>query len=426
MRLKKLLAFALACSLSLSLYACKTEAEGEGEEEPVYLTDTEGKPVVGEDGEPVTVPPETESTTTTPDPNAPLYTKVGFIYPDTVKGDPQAASFEKARKDIEVLLGVETCYMEQVLVQQFPDAVEVLREEGVNVIVAASNHYAAAVDKAAKNETGGIRYIVYGSKNYAANEASLQPSLYQPANVCGTVAAFNTVVNKIGVVADNNLFNANAIVDAFTLGVRDVPVINLAVEINLAWALSDSNTDTKRAIDSLVKAGNDIIFIYQSNEYGIKYCEQIGVKVIAFAPNLPELAPTQYLTGFYLNLNTYIVNCVQKARHDAFDGGLNTDGLKYGLVAMVKLNNEACRAGTADISESQYDFVSNGQNPVFVGEVRDRNNKIQIDKGVTLPSVSIFQIDWLEKTITSVENYSAPRGNADLVFSDLAVKYTKF
>lgn len=398
-----------------------------GGDEPsaVIVTDAEGQPLLDESGNPVTEPAATkppETSETTKDPHAPVDIYVGFIYNGSVAGDTLVTVFEKARGDMERLLGVRTCYIDNVLTQQFQDAVETMRADGVNVIVAASNHFSGVVDKAAKNETGGLVFINLGTDTYSSNEDSLQPAIYEAANICGLAASFNTDSNQIGIVADNNLFHALGVVDAFSLGVQEVPVQNLFVQQHLIWALSDSNSDTKRAIDTLVAEGCDIIFLYQTSEYGIKYCESIGVRVMGMAFNLPELAPTQYLTGYYLNVSSYLVDRIQKARRSSFDADWEFGGLKYGIVGLIQLNADRVKPGTADITAAQYEYIVSGKNKIFVGEVRDKNNTVKIDKGITFNLSQIYKIDWVESHITKEDNFSGARTDDDLIYSDLEIR----
>jgi basic membrane lipoprotein Med (substrate-binding protein (PBP1-ABC) superfamily) len=348
--------------------------------------------------------------------------KIGFIYSSGVSaGDELVLQYEEARDDIHRLLGIETGYMEYVLTQQFRQAVEAFRAEGYNVIVAAHNRYAAICDRLAAEETGGMLYICYGTKNASQNESGLQPALYEAANICGTVAAFNTMSNNIGIVADINLFHAYGVADAFSLGVLDVPLQHSQVQTSLAWALSDSRSDTKSAIDSLIAKGCDVIFLYQSSSYGISYCDSLGVRVIGFAENIAELAPNSHVMGYYLNLSSYLVSRAQKARMDSFDADNNADGLKYGLVGMTSLNTDVVREGTQDILQAQYDYVTEGKNLIFSGEVKDTTGRVRIDKAVSLMAEGIYDITWLEEHIVSTENFSRQRAESDLELSNLII-----
>lgn len=413
----------MLCTILL-FTACGGEEETPGE----YITDDSGGYVTDENGDPVETQPVTDSTeetttvSTEPDPTKPLEIIMGFIYSGTLLDSTLNTSFEIARKEIMRANNIETYYIEGVLVQQFDEAADKLIDDyGCNVIVAASNHFVSSVAVRAKNETGGVKYISYGGSTYTSNLTAYQPALYQPANICGLVAAFNTDSNKIGVVADDLLFHAYGILDAFALGVKDMP--HSSIDLSLIWALSDEYETTKRAIDDLVAQGCDIIFLYQSTEYGIKYCEQIGVKVIGFAYNMPELAPTSYLTGFYAHSSTFLVNKVRLAQNSSFaQDAWFTEGLKTSAVRLISYNEEASRSGTDRIIETYYSLVESGSSLIFEGEIRDTNKAVRVENFTALSTPQIYEINWLEGSYVSVETYSKPRNEEDLQPSDLEVQ----
>lgn len=411
----KILSLILCCFLLFT--ACSDETPADSD----TVTGSDGVPSdgVGSDG---INSDGTETAATEPDPTQPVEVKVAFIYNGSVREDAFNDSFEKARSEVMTLRGVTAFYMENVLVQQFDEAVQRCREEGAQVIVAASSHFATACEKAAKNETEGMKYISYGSLESASNMTSFAPALYQPVSVTGLVAAYNTVSNKIGMVIDNNAFHAKGIANAFSIGVKELP--NASIEVGLNWALSSSNNDTKKAIDDFVAEGCDVIFLYQTSVYGILYCEQIGVKVIGYAYNMPELAPDNYLTGYYSNPRNYIIDNVRKAQYNNFRGNIVNQGLKYGYVGMVKLNEALCKEGTDLITDKYYQYVLDGKAAVFTGEIRDQDDKIRVDKGAVLNISQILSIDWLDKNIRSISNFSEPRQEDQLIRSDFTVYYT--
>ncbi|MCL2693763.1 MAG: BMP family ABC transporter substrate-binding protein, partial [Oscillospiraceae bacterium] len=238
----------------------------------------------------------------------PLDVKIAFIYSGAVGSDTLIEHFELTRGELERTLGVETCYIDNVRLQQFPEAVEIAVDAGCNIIVAASYSYGSSVVLAARR-FHEISFISFGNTDTAHNLSNVQPLLYQAAHVNGIIAGWNTDSNKIGVVADINMYNAHGIVNAFALGVRDITYAQIDFSIN--WALSQNFADTRAAIDDLISQGCDIIFIYQSEEYGFRRCEELGIRVQGFAHNVPELAPENFLTGMYLNMNTYFIDKVR-------------------------------------------------------------------------------------------------------------------
>ena len=416
MRLYKKFLAAFLCGIML-LAGCG----GDKDDGFVTVTDAEGNTVTDAEGNPVTskAPSAGDIFTTVPEESPyPLDLKVGFVYAGEVGSDSLVAFFENARFEVERTLGVKTGYIQGVLLQQFDDAVEKLVENGYDIIVAASNHYNAACLMASKKHTNTY-FISFGGSDQSINLCSIQPLLYQPANVCGLVAAYNTVTNKIGMVVDNNLYNAYAVADAFALGVRELP--NAQIELGINWALSNFYSDTRMAVDDLVNNGYDVIFIYQSDSYGIRRCEELGVKVIGMAYNIPEIAPNNYLTGMYMNFNTFIIDKVRNIQYGSINkfGNLARRGLSQGTTGMVRLNEEICKTGTKTLADTLLQYVSEEKSPVFGGEIRDTNDNIRVKKGASLSPGELFSIRWLVSNITREQNLSQPLIEDDLYFSDL-------
>jgi basic membrane lipoprotein Med (substrate-binding protein (PBP1-ABC) superfamily) len=349
----------------------------------------------------------------------PLHIRVGFIYDTTVTTGTVAAQFERARFELERVLGVETRYVENVLLQQFDDAVDALTAAGCNVIVAASNRYNSAVTSSARRNID-VHFISYGGTDMSPNLSSIQPLLFHAANVNGLLAAFNTSANRIGIVADQSMYHSHGIVSAFALGVAELT--HSQIDISLNWALSARISDTRRAIDDLVAQGCDIIFVYQSEDFGIRYCEEIGVKVLGFAYNVPELAENQYLSGMFMNMNLTLIDTVRTIMYGNFSRSLHRGSFNEGTVGIIRLADGLEENGTRLLVDSLIGFISEGRSPVFAGEVVDTNNIIRLQKGETFPINSIFSIRWLPAIIDVEQNMSAPLVQSELIFSDLAVK----
>lgn len=358
--------------------------------------------------------------TTTVDLTAPLDVKVGFVYNDKVENSTISSVFEAARKEIGSALGVETCYIEGVLVADFIQAVDKLEQDGCNIIVAASHKYMNSV-KSLSRTSSETKFVCFGGNATLSNMTTFDPKLYQPVHVAGTVAAYNTDSNILGVVADPNMYSVCAIIDAYALGAKNI--LGTETDIRLNTAASSSQAQTKKAIDDLVSQGCDVIMMYQSTTYGITYCESIGVKVIGFASNMPELAPKTYLTGFFYNLNTYLTDIVSKIRFRSFTSELFQDGLKSGAIKLTSLSSNV-KGGTANISDALYKLVeSEGTGGIFQGELKDNTNTIKVQKGSYLIHSLITTVNWIEKSVTSVNDFTEPITEGGIVSSDFEIKY---
>ncbi|GHU45981.1 hypothetical protein FACS1894120_1890 [Clostridia bacterium] len=424
--------------LSVSLTACGDKELDVGDitdtAAPVYQTDKKGKTVTDENGDPVTEPPaetQTEEPTAPtsatdengneipPPPDYPLKKTVGFIYRGKVRGDPSNEIFEASRARLEVDLGVDTYYVDNVLVQSFTEAVDTLMQSGCDVIVATSESFANVALNLSKS-LPQIKFINYGGEAKASNLSSITPLLYQGANIAGLAAAYSSENNNIGIVADRSATEYAAVVDAFVLGAKVVYGESTSIKLNLV--LSDDNARTKLAIDDLRAQGCDTIFVYQSNSYGIQYCEKMGIKVVSMAANLPELAPTQYVVGFFFDISAYLNEMVRYIQNDAFSGKTQLASIANRSVRLTQLNS-TLPSETARLTDELLKNVSSQTGDgIFRGELKDINGKIRVSKGDILPYSETVKIDWIVKGVTRIKKYDQPKNEEDLIFPSFQVK----
>lgn len=407
--LKSLAAAFLCCTMLFT--GCNSDGD------VAYVTDEYGDTVTDESGNPV---PETEpeETTVTEDENAPLAVKVGFVYGEEVDNSTQIPLYENARQQLERSLGIETCYIENALVGDFTEAVNALKEDGCNVIVSCGNKFNNSIKKESTADETDTWYISLGGSDTTPKMASFQSRMYQMSNIAGIVAAYNSDSNILGIVGDTNVYACYPIIDAYILGAKEITENHTDVRLNWAW--SNSESETKEAIDDLVAQGCDVIMICQTSDYGIRYCEELGVKVIGSAYNMPELAPTTYLTGFFYNYSTYLVDMVRSIQYSSFNPVCFTDGISSGTIRLTELSS-ICKEGTDEIAKTLYDIVESGNSKIFTNEIRDIDNNIRIQKGEVFNHTQIMNIDWLEESVSAINDFTQPIMNP--VSSDFIVHY---
>ena len=426
---------AAACMLTFS--GCGEEPEEEVPMKTVAVTDEAGNPVTDDKGETVTteVPLETIAVTdeegnpvtdengeqvfeyeTLPEEEKTVY-KVGFVYNGFVDDGATNACFEAARAQITRSLGVETCYIENVLVADFPQAVNVLKDEGCNIIVSCNPKFANSAEKENRSSTDTF-YISFGGGSSGRMMSSFGGELYQTAAVCGLAAAHNTKSNVIGIIADPGEYNVYGVVNGFVLGAADIWSTHTDVRLNWAW--SNNKTEIETAVDDLISQGCDIIMSYMESDYPVRYCANKNVKVIANCYDLPEIAPDNYITGYFFNFSTFLVDEVRSIINDNFNPRAFEGGIAAGTARLVTFGLNA-ETGTEDICKTLYDLIKEGAN-VYTGEIRNTDGTIMVDKGQQMTFSNILRINWLaqgvRKTGTFTEIVDDPVG------SDFVVHYT--
>ncbi|MBQ8614073.1 MAG: BMP family ABC transporter substrate-binding protein [Ruminiclostridium sp.] len=390
---KKWISAILAGVMLLSFSSCNNEGEEEVTDDPAATaaTDESGNPVTDESGNMVPAEPVEEK----------VY-KVGFLYNNEVSDGATATIFENARDQLEKTLAVETCFIENVLVSDIPAAVRELQDNGCNIIVSCSSKFANSIAKEAQS-SADTYYISFGGDSSGPTYSSFGGELYQTANVCGIAAAYNSTSNTLGIVADPSCYNVYGVVNSYVLGAKEIMAAQTDVRLNWVW--SDDEAKVEAAVDDLVTQGCDVIMCYTESDTAVKYCEEIGVKVIANSCNIPEIAPENYLTGFFFNASTFIVDTVRAIKADNYVSSVHSGGIAAGTARLIDFSDN-CREGTATIGTKLYEYVKSGQAHVFTGEIKNRDYKVMVESGQKMDFSSIREIDWLILGINSVGSYT--------------------
>jgi basic membrane lipoprotein Med (substrate-binding protein (PBP1-ABC) superfamily) len=341
----------------------------------------------------------------------PISHKVGFIYRGTVSNSTHNLIFEDARGQLERNLGVETCYVESVFISNFMQAVDMLVERDVTVIVSTCHSFKNIVERAAVANKD-VNFIGFGgdvdSNRTLVNLTLFRPLLYQPAHISGLAASINTDAASFGIVADPNMYNHEGVINAYIIGAKDFLERNITAHVN--YVSSDYEAGVRAAIDDLVRNGCDVIMLYLKTDYGIRYCEEIGVKVIAYSGNLPELAPNRYITGFYFNVNSYITEQVRFIQNEMFAPSTTYGSMATGHAKMIHLNpNEyVVIPETKQLIDMLYSRVL-ASDGVFTGQIVDNFGVTQVEHGFTLAYRDALSIRWLELSVGgNIDRFSTP------------------
>lgn len=361
---------------------------------PVYqvpVTDESGAQVTDENGNPVYEIPE----------EAPVY-KVGFIYNNKLEDGATNKIFESARDEIERTLGLETCYIDESLVSDIPEAVFNLKEYGCNIIVSCSPMFANSITKEADVDKDTY-FLNFGGKDSGQNMSSFGGALYQSASVCGIAAAHNTTSNVIGVLADPGEFNMYGVVNGFTLGAAEIWGVYTDVRVNLVWSKDEDKIE--EAIDNLAEQGCDVIMTYVENDHAVQYCNEKGIKVIGNSCDIPELAPDTYLSGYFFNFGTYLVDEIRSITTETFISEIYRGDIASGCARLVDFSDN-CKEGTDTISTRLYDYIKAGKAPIFEGEIKNKENTVMVEKGQIMTYDNIMEIDWFIQGVRSVGNFT--------------------
>jgi hypothetical protein len=345
--------------------------------------------------------------------------KVGFIYNGFLEGSTHNLIWESARLQLERNLDIETCYIENVFVTNFSEAVGMLLSRDVTIIVSTNEAFKNMADRAALANKDVV-FISFGGDNTASNVTNFKPLVYQPANVAGLAASYNSDAASFGIVADHTMFNAAGVVNSYIIGLKDF--LSRSVDVHVNYASSTNEADIAAAIDDLQAKGAEVVMLYMSSDFGIRYCEQIGMKVVAYAGNLPELAPNYYVTGFYFNVNSYLTEQVMFIINEMFSPRTTFGEMRSGHALLTRLNSnqDIVAPDTRALTDLLFEEIE-FRDGIFKGQILDNHGKQQVEPGYTLNYSEVLSVNWLEFSVGSnVTNFSEPR--EEIPLTQLAVR----
>lgn len=379
---------ALAAFLALTLTACNNEDEGSSSNS-------------GDSSETESVEVETVH-------------KVGYIFSGSASDGGFSGQMNDQKNKAVQRSGTDTCYIENVSVSDFANAVKALVSAGCTDIVAASSIYTNSLSSIS-GKYMDVNFIGYGSTGGRANVFSYTETAYQGAYIAGMAAAYNSVSEKIGVVADTDLLYVIPTINAVALGTQ---LVYSNAPVYAASATKDD--EIALAIDDLTAEGCDVIICYTASPFSAKYCQQKGVKFIDSLDHTKDAADySQMVMYFSCQRDSFFLSQFKQMKLDTWQPDSYVGTMANGVVNI----SEACsgaKAGTQDIINALLPKVTSGKAYIFEGELKDNNDSVRYMQKEMMTQGQIFAMDWYVKGVNILGSYRQPQ--TDIVPNSLEIK----
>lgn len=324
--------------------------------------------------------------------------KVGFIYDDSIYDESYTKSHENARKALMKQTNIKTEYIESVPVSDFKLAVDMLVKDGCNIIISTNSIYSDAAFDAAQSYKN-IWFFSCGGLSELANLACFEARMYEPAYICGNIAALHTFTGKVGIVSDRDIYARDAVIDAFAFGLQK---INPEATVELVYAVTAE--ETQAAVDTLEQLGCDVIAQYQNKSDCIRYCNNKGIKVIGSNIYSYGLAPATYLLSYVYSWENYYVEQINKIIDGTWVTSKYVGGMVDGMSTISELSPN-CATSSSKIVNKMYSYVMNGTIEIFKGPIADSNGNEVVLEGTTLTHEFIPDVSFLVKGVNLQNNY---------------------
>lgn len=331
--------------------------------------------------------------------------KVGYIFRGSAQEDGFTGQINAQRLNAANRCGgkVETYYIENVTVADFEGAVKALYSAGCGVIVSCSPTYTNMLSSISSKYMN-IQFINYGTTALGtANVTSYIETYYQGAYIAGTIAAYNSQSEKIGIVADGNMLSVYSTVNAAALGMQ-----NVYKDAELCVAGATADNEIEQAIDALAAEGCDVIICYTESPHSAEYCEKKGIKFIGgldYSVNEEDFP--HMIMYFYSKRDSFFLAKFKELQFDEWTPVPYAGTMANGIINVSEAL-PAAKADTQKILDAVAPMVSSGQIYVFRGEIKDTNDVVRYMQGEMMDQNQIFVMDWYVRGVRTIGNFRQP------------------
>lgn len=314
--------------------------------------------------------------------------KVGYIFMGDCDEASATMDANEQRLAAAMHTDVESCYIDNVTITDFSQAVDKLVEEGCTYIVSANSRYTNILTEVA-GKNMNINFISYGARIRTVNVYSYTDQMYEGAYIAGMAAAYNSTSEKIGIVVDPQMIYPIAVINAAALGTQLV-----YSDATLYTAYAAENGEIQDAVDALEAKGCDVIISYTESAETVEYCEQQGIKVIG---NLDYSSTAKdyenLLMYFYSDHDSFYLSQFKQMDLDTWEPDSYVGTLANGVVA-VSAAQECAKDGTQDIIDVLVPKIATGEGYIFSGELKNTAGNIILQQSKTLEPAEVYAMDW--------------------------------
>ena len=336
--------------------------------------------------------------------------KVGYILHGSADEDGFSGQINEQRKNAaKHCSGVETYYIDNVSVADFEGAVKALNAAGCKVIVSCSSVFTNALSAIASKYMN-IDFINYGAFEMGtANVTPYSETTYQAAYIAGTIAAYNSKTEKIGMVADGDLFGIYPTVNAAALGTQTV---FKNAQLFLAGATADD--EIEKAIDELAAKGCDVVICYTESTHSAEYCEKKGIKFIGNHDySAVEDDYRNMIMYYYSKRDSFFLAKFKQLQYDEWQTMPSLGTMANGIVNVSEALKNNAKEDTQKLIDHVAPLVTSGKLYIFKGELKDTNGTIRHMQTEILTVNQIFSMNWYVLGVNVVGNFRQPQETSE-------------
>ena len=324
--------------------------------------------------------------------------KAAWIYVGPHNDNGWSQAHDRGRLYVQSKLGssVQTTYKENVPEgPQTAQVIESLIRDGNKLIFATSFGFQPAVVAEAKKHPDVKFEMATGtaqSKNVAEYFGAGEDAIY----LSGMAAGAATKKGVIGYVVPFATPEVLRHASAFTLGAQ---ATHPGAKVKLIWTNSWLDlSKEKKAAQSLVSAGADVLGQNVDSPATGQYAESKGVPWVGYDSDAQKFAPKQWLTAAIYNWGPYYLRKTKAAMNGTWKTNFYYGNLKDKMVGLAPYGPKVRAKTKAAIAKKRAALIK-GTFYEFAGPLYDQKGKLRIPKGKRMSVKDLYGMTWLVKGV---------------------------
>jgi basic membrane lipoprotein Med (substrate-binding protein (PBP1-ABC) superfamily) len=327
--------------------------------------------------------------------------KVAWILVGPHKDGGWSQAHYNGMQYVQKVLGskVETTYKENIAVgSQFEQTVGSLAAQGYKLIFATSYGYvtpqvAAKYPNVLFEQATGT----YLARNVSEYFGAAEDTIF----LSGMAAGAASKTGKIGFVVAYPIPEVIRHTNAFALGAQ---LTHPGTSVRIVWTNSWYNpAGEKKAAQSLVSAGVDVLGQNVDSPATGQFAESIGVPWVGYDSDSSQFAPKSWLTASVYNWGLYYLKRVQAAMAGTWKSGFYYGSINDGFTKLARYGPGVSAKTKALIAKYQA-MIQSGKFYEFTGPLYDQSGKLRVPKGMRMQALkggtnSLYGMNWLVKGV---------------------------
>jgi basic membrane protein A len=324
--------------------------------------------------------------------------KAAWIYVGPHNDGGWSQAHDRGRLYVQKQLGanVVTTYKENV--PEGPQASQVidsLVRDGNKIIFATSFGYMDAMAAAAKKYPDVYFEHATGyktDKNYANYFGAGEDAIYLSGIAAGAASKKGVVGYIVPFPIPEIIRHANA----FALGVQ---LVKPNAKVKLVWTKSWFDpAKEKKAAESLVAAGADVIGQNVDSPAAGQYAQSKGLPWVGYNSDSRKFAPTSWQVAAVYNWGPYYLKRVKAAAAGTWKTGSYWGTMADGFTLLSPYGPKVT-AKTKKLIAAKRAAIIKGAFYEFQGPLYDQSGKLRVAKGKRMTLSDILSVNWLVKGI---------------------------